>query len=184
MGPGGAEPRRLGRHRADRGRRRAGGRAPVPLGVGAFDERVLEAIDAWGAPTAAVAVVDGDGIVASRGPLDLPLPWASVTKPVSACAVLVSAQRGLVDLDGQAGPPGATVRHLLAHASGLAPEQPVPLSPPERTRIYSNAGYDLLGELVAGRAGLGFAVVVRDTVLAPLGMTATRLEGQASRGMV
>ena len=133
---------------------------------------MLEAVDGWGAPTVAIAVVDAGGLVASRGPLDAPLPWASVTKPVTACAVLVAAERGIVSLDEPAGPPGATVRHLLAHASGLAPDQPTAMSAPGRTRIYSNAGFDLLGELVAERAGAPFAEVVRDWVLEPLAMAA------------
>ena len=33
--------------------------------------------------------------------------------------MLVAAEEGIVDLDESAGPPGATLRHLLAHASGL-----------------------------------------------------------------
>ena len=149
-----------------------------------FDAGVLEAIDGWGVPTAAVAVIDGSGLVASRGPLDIALPWASVTKLVTAIAVLVAADRGVVTLDEPAGPPGSTVRHLLAHASGLAPDQATPLSAPARTRIYSNAGFDLLGDLVADRAGAPFADVVRDWVLDPLGMTGSSLRGPASRGLV
>jgi CubicO group peptidase (beta-lactamase class C family) len=149
-----------------------------------FDARVLEAIDGWGAPRAAVAVVDADGLVAARGSMDLPLPWASVTKPLSAITVLAAAERGLVSLDEPCGPPGVTIRHLLAHASGLAPDAPRPLSPPERTRIYSNAGYDLVGELVAGRTGTPFPGLVEELVTAPLGMGSTRLEGLPSRGAV
>ena len=56
---------------------------------------------------------------ATEGEADRVFPWASVTKPASAVAVLVAAEEGLLDLDEQAGPPGSTVRHLLAHASGL-----------------------------------------------------------------
>ena len=149
-----------------------------------FDARVLEAVDDWGAPTVAVAVVDAQGLVASRGPLDSQLPWASVTKLVTGCAVLVGEERGVITLDEPAGPPGSTVRHLLAHASGLATDQPTPLSPPERTRIYSNAGFDLLGELVAERASVPFADVLHDWVLAPLGMAGTRLDGRPSAGLV
>jgi CubicO group peptidase (beta-lactamase class C family) len=157
---------------------------PASPRAGAFDARVLEAVDGWAAPTVAVAVVDAWGIVASRGPLDRVLPWASVTKPVAACTALVAVDRGVVALDEPAGPPGSTVRHLLAHASGLSPDLPIPLSPPERTRIYSNAGFDLLGEVVAERAGQPLPELVEAWLTAPLELRSTRLEGPASRGIV
>ena len=48
-----------------------------------------------------------------------PSRWTSVTKLATAVAVLVAAEEGIVDLDEPAGPPGSTLRHLLAHASGL-----------------------------------------------------------------
>jgi CubicO group peptidase (beta-lactamase class C family) len=157
---------------------------PASARAASFDGAVLEAVDGWGAQTAAVAVVDDGGLVAAHGPMDTALPWASVTKLVTACAVLVAADRGLVSLDEPCGPPGSTVRHLLAHASGLAADAPRPLSPPERTRIYSNAGFDLLGAVVAERAAMPFADVVEGFVLAPLGMTGSRLEGRPSEGLV
>ena len=46
-------------------------------------------------------------------------PLASVTKLCTSWSVLVAVERGLLSLDDPAGPEGATVRHLLAHASGL-----------------------------------------------------------------
>ena len=45
---------------------------------------------------------------------------ASVTKPLVARAAQVAVEEGVVELDTQAGPPGSTVRHLLAHASGYS----------------------------------------------------------------
>ena len=56
--------------------------------------------------------------------------WASVTKPATALAVLIAVEEGTLSLDEPAGPPGATVRHLLAHASGLGPEPGPPLAKP------------------------------------------------------
>jgi CubicO group peptidase (beta-lactamase class C family) len=88
-----------------------------------------------------------------------------------------------VSLDEPLGPPGATVRHLLAHASGLGPEGAAPVSAPERTRIYSNAGFDLLGDRLAELAGRSVAEVLEGEVLGPLGMVRTRLIGRASAGM-
>ena len=52
----------------------------------------------------------------------------------------------MVDLDEPAGPPGATVRHLLAHASGLPFEGAAPIARPGTRRIYSNEAFRVLAE--------------------------------------
>ncbi|RKV68560.1 MAG: hypothetical protein D8B44_03085, partial [Actinomyces sp.] len=67
----------------------------------------------------AFGVADADSIIASRGDLDAVFPLASVTKAVAALSALVAVERRLISLEDPAGPPGSTVRHLLAHASGL-----------------------------------------------------------------
>ena len=84
-------------------------------------------------------------------------------------------------LDEPAGPDGSTVRHLLAHASGLAWDSPIPLGRPGERRIYSNTGYLALAEHVAGRTEMAFADYLRAGVLEPLGLDAT-LEGDAAAG--
>ena len=145
--------------------------------------QALDRVDGWGAAHAAAAVVGPDGIVASRGDLTRGYRWASVTKPVTALAVLVAVERGLIDLDEDAGPPGSTVRHLLAHASGLPFEAGPVLAAPGRRRIYSNPGFDLLGSLVAERAGRPFETVLGEWVLGPLGMAGTRLVDRPSQGL-
>ena len=127
-------------------------------------------IDGWGARTAAAGVVRPGGGEATHGPRDLEFRWASVTKLLTGYAALVAVEEGTVDLDEPAGPPGSTLRHLLAHASGLGPDPGAPLMPPERRRIYSNAGIELAAELVAGRAEMPFADYLRQAVLAPLGL--------------
>jgi CubicO group peptidase (beta-lactamase class C family) len=137
----------------------------------------------WATAHAALTVVGPDGDLAATGDGARELAWASVTKPVVAYAVLRAVEQGRVSLDEALGPPGATVRHLLAHASGLPPETVNPISPPERTRIYSNIGFDLLGALLAERAGQPIAEVLRQDVLRPLGMTSTRLVGRPAAGM-
>jgi CubicO group peptidase (beta-lactamase class C family) len=43
-----------------------------------------------------------------------------VTKPLVARAAQIAVEEGVLELDTPAGPPGSTVRHLLAHASGLS----------------------------------------------------------------
>jgi CubicO group peptidase (beta-lactamase class C family) len=154
--------------------------------------RALDEVARWPAAVATVAVVrlgsDGFGPTASVGETDLILPWASVTKPATALAVLVAAEEGTLDLDQPAGPPGSTVRHLLAHASGLGPEPGPPVDPPGRRRIYSNVGYGVLARLVEAASGMPFAEYLAAGVLEPLGMAATSLtdvpSGAAAAGLV
>jgi CubicO group peptidase (beta-lactamase class C family) len=143
----------------------------------------LEQVDSWPAATAAVAVVTPEGVVAERGPADVVLRWASVTKLLTAYALLVAAEEGVLDLDEPGGPPGSTVRHLLAHASGLPFEGAAPIARPAERRIYSNTGFDLLGELLAERAEMPFAGYLRAAVLDPLGLTRAELRGRPSEGI-
>ena len=131
----------------------------------------LRIIDAWGARTAAAGVTRAGAEIAVHGPRDLELRWASVTKLLTGIAFLVACEEGTVSLDGPAGPPGSTLRHLLSHASGLAPEEGPPLMQPGRRRIYSNYGIELAAELVAERAGMTFADYFRASVVEPLALT-------------
>ncbi|MEU9984660.1 serine hydrolase domain-containing protein [Streptomyces sp. NPDC050856] len=142
----------------------------------------LAMIENWPVPTAAAAVVRADGSLAgSYGPTDRPFPLASVTKPLAAYAVLVAHEEGAVELDEPAGPEGATVRHLLAHTSGLAFDEHRATAAPGTRRIYSNAGFEVLGDRVAEATGIPFAEYLRQAVLEPLGMTATTLDGSPAK---
>jgi CubicO group peptidase (beta-lactamase class C family) len=143
----------------------------------------LEQIDSWPAENVAAGVVRDHEIVGVRGPQDREFRWASVTKPATALAVLVAAEEGTVDLDEPAGPPGSTVRHLLAHTSGLPFEGREPIGRPGARRIYSNTGFEVLAELLAGRAEMSFEEYLRRAVLEPLGMHA-ELKGSAAAGLV
>ena len=145
---------------------------------------VLATIDGWGADHAAAAVVGPDNLLEHHGDLDHAFRWASVTKPVIALAVLRAVDDGAIDLDEAAGPPGSTVRHLLAHTSGLPFEGDEVLARPGTRRIYSNPGFDRLGGLLADRRGIDVAAATTAAVLEPLGMTGTTLAGRASEGMV
>ena len=139
----------------------------------------LQAIDSWGARTAAAGVVGA--LEAEHGPREVELRWASVTKLLTGLAVLVAVEEGTVDLDEPAGPEGSTLRHLLSHASGLAPEEGPPLMPPARRRIYSNYGIELAAALVGEHAGMDFAEYFRHAVAQPLGL-AGALHGSPAWG--
>jgi CubicO group peptidase (beta-lactamase class C family) len=130
----------------------------------------LHQVDAWDVPFAAAGVTTADAVLATHGDAARRLPLASVSKPIAARATLVAAEEGVVDLDEPAGPPGATVRHLLAHASGLPFEGDRPIAPPGRRRIYSNEGFRALGDHVAAAAEMPFARYVTEAVAAPLGL--------------
>ena len=130
----------------------------------------LRIIDEWGARTAAAGVTRATDEIGVHGPRDVELRWASVTKLLSGVAFLVALEEGTVELDEPAGPPGSTLRHLLAHASGLPPDEGPPLLPPGRRRIYSNYGIDLAAELVAERSGMPFAEYFRTSVVEPLAL--------------
>lgn len=139
----------------------------------------LRQIDAWPCEHAAAGVVGRRE--AMHGDLERTFALASVTKLASAVAFLVAVEEGLVDLDEPAGPPGSTVRHLLAHASGLPFDPGAPIGRPGTRRIYSNYGFDVLAKLVGDRAEMPFpayfASVWRDTGLVLNGPAGSGAEG-------
>jgi CubicO group peptidase (beta-lactamase class C family) len=141
----------------------------------------LDQVASWPV-TAAVGVASAAGLMETTGPADQPFRWASVTKLLTALAALDAVQRGLLDLDEPAGPPGATIRHLLAHASGLAFDSDAILAKPGQRRIYSNRGIEIVAEVLAAHAGQPFERLLADEVCLPLGLTATRLEGSPAWG--
>ena len=120
-------------------------------------EEALQQIDGWPAPFAAAGVVRGGDRVATHGARDEVLRWASVTKLVTALAALVAAEEGVIDLDEATGPEGSTVRHLLAHASGLPFEPGAPTGRPAQRRIYSNVGFETLADHIAARSDMPIA---------------------------
>ncbi|WP_028477327.1 serine hydrolase [Nocardia sp. CNY236] len=139
----------------------------------------LEQIRHWPVPHAAAAVLTRGGGIAYEGDTERVFPLASVTKPLVAYAVLVAVEEGAIDLDQPAGPPGATVRHLLAHASGLAFGTAQVQAQPGARRIYSSAGFEVLAAFVAEQSKIAFDEYLRDAVFRPLGMTASTLVGSA-----
>jgi CubicO group peptidase (beta-lactamase class C family) len=108
-------------------------------------ERISGEIEAKKVPSVSLAVISDGGIVweeafgladLEKGTKATPrtvFPIASVTKPFTATAIMILAERGLVDLNRPAGaylPPGSlkafegdvagvTIRRILQHTSGL-----------------------------------------------------------------
>lgn len=130
----------------------------------------------------------------------------SMSKTVTAAAVLQLVEAGRVDLDApvdryvasQPYGPGITVRHLMAHTSGLP--NPIPLrwvhpvgqhaafdeaatlaavlqrhakrtAQPGARYAYSNIGYWLLGRVVEQASEQPFTAYVEQHVIARLGLT-------------
>ncbi|MDT0377339.1 serine hydrolase domain-containing protein [Streptomyces sp. DSM 42041] len=148
-------------------------------------DSALRMIETWPVPAAAAAVVTADGSLAGKyGETGRRFPLASVTKPLAAYAVLVAVEEGALELDEPAGPEGATVRHLLAHTSGLAFDEHRTVAAPGERRIYSNTGFEVLGEHLTKTTDIPFAEYLRDAVLSPLGMTDTELAGSPAKDAV
>lgn len=149
-------------------------------------ESLSDALERTRAARAAAVVVDDGGIVEHAGDLDEVFALASVTKILVAYAVLVAVEEGTVTLQQLAGPPappGATVRHLLAHASGLGYEAPDGIvAEPGTRRIYSNVAFDAVGAIVAAASGMPFDQYLAEAVFEPLAMGASVLDGSPAKG--
>jgi CubicO group peptidase (beta-lactamase class C family) len=140
----------------------------------------LDAIHSWpGEATAGWLTASVDNRV---GPATKVFAWASVTKIVTALAAWIAVEEGVVEWDDPAGPPGSTLAHLLAHASGRSPDSAGVLAPPGTRRIYSNYGIEEAALHVATRAEMPFPDYVRAAVVEPLGMNATELSGSPASG--
>ena len=139
----------------------------------------LDAIEDWPVPTVAAAVVGPSGILAQHGDVRHRFELASVTKPLVARAAQVAVEEGVVELDTQAGPPGSTVRHLLAHAAGYSMHSADLMAEPGKRRVYSNYGFAVLAETIQQASGIEFGQYLTEAVFEPLGMTDTALQGGA-----
>ena len=139
----------------------------------------LDALGEWPVPAAAAAVVGPSGVLAEFGDTERRFALASVTKPLVARAVQVAIEEGVVDLDTPAGPPGSTVRHLLAHTSGLSMRSPETVAAPGKRRIYSNYGFGVLAENLQQASDIEFERYLAEAVFEPLGMGSSALVGGA-----
>jgi len=166
----------------------------------------------------AVAVGKGEEIIYEKGfgfanvekgvrfTPSTPTNISSIAKTFTASAVLMLEAEGLVDLDepvttylSEFPYPRVTIRHLLAHSSGLLPTEVyfIGVDPEGETRTnqmllqilarhkpplsfkpgtafqYSNAGYDLAALLIEQVTGVSYAAFLEKQIFEPLKMDST-----------
>jgi len=145
---------------------------------------VVEQAGKWPVGVAAVAAVGPNGVLAATGPVNRQFPLASVTKPLAVLSALVAVEEGALELTDTANEdlvPGATVRHLMSHASGLAPDELRRMFPLATRRVYSHVGIELLADLVARAVDMPFGSYFHESLVRPLGLRDTHLEGSPAR---
>lgn len=133
---------------------------------------------------AAAAMFDGR-VIATIGSTDRRFHLASIAKTITAWAMLIAVEEGVIDLESVVAPDAnnATLRHLLAHAGGYGFDGPDPIVEIERKRIYSNTGIEVAAAAVARAAEMPFEEYLRLGVLEPLGMVETELRGSPAHAM-
>lgn len=141
--------------------------------------------ETWPASSWAAAVswrdATGHTSVSTRGDTTHVQRIASLSKPLTAWAVLVAVEEGSVSLDDPVGQSGCTLRHLLCHAGGYPFEGAQPVGKPGAKRIYSNSGYDLVASHLEAATEIPFAEYLRDAVFSPLGMDRSDLRGSCAK---
>lgn len=145
----------------------------------------LDLIASWPVDHVAAATVSDAGVV-TAGEHDHVFRLASLSKPMAGWAIMIAVEEGVVDLDGPlrhvGAPDGATMRHLLSHAAGFGFDDPEPLSPIERRRMYSNTGIERAADELAAAAAMPFAEYLTAAVFEPLAMSA-ELRGSPAHGV-
>lgn len=184
---------------------------PNALNPNRLAEYCTSTLDEHSCPSASVAVVEhgevtlaeayGLADVATARPATPGTAYglASITKPMTATAICVAADEGLLDLDAPVpvpndhGWPAPTARQLLQHRGGFGAHydfhytgpgaddriDATPYArlhrPPGTAFEYANLGYRALGHLLEAASGQGLADFVRERVFEPLGLTALHL---------
>lgn len=166
---------------------------------------------------ASIAIVRAGSVVLSNGCGTANLEWdapatpetvfpiASISKPITAMAVMMLVERGAIGLDDQvarylptSAVAGATIRQLLSHTAGLA-APPADYWRGDRQRsateaevraaaiahacdavpgarhVYSNIGYTLLSFIIDEVVAEGYRGFVREQIFKPLDMARTVL---------
>jgi CubicO group peptidase (beta-lactamase class C family) len=202
---------------------RADQSAPVPDRQRVVDDLAQQALSKHAVPGMSIAVVDNGRVVyakgfgttsltATRSPdADTRYRLASVTKPFTAVAIFQLVDAGKIKLEDPArqycpelsalnGTP--TIRHLLAHQSGIRHttnaedvgiKGPVPRLgaalakivteplrfPPGTKTMYTSWGYAALGCVIEGASGQSYAEFLKQKLFPAAGLTATTFDDPA-----
>lgn len=191
---------------------------PEQLDTDAVDSYVEEYLDRHGLVGAAVAIVHDGQVLHTAGygasqdagtTADTPMATGSVSKPMTAFAILQLVDDGRVGLDDPVIEhlpeftladdrlSDITIRHLLSHTSGLP--NPVIVEPasnlseavqrlqdwqldtdPGQQYSYSNMNYHVAARLIESVTGVPFAAYLEDNLFEALGMDHTRSVDTAS----
>lgn len=143
----------------------------------------LDQVVTWPVPNASAAIIDFDRGIRTSGDRVRKYRLASLTKVISAWAVLVAVEEGSLGLDTPIGQPGCTLRHLLSHAGGYPFDGESPLAVPGTRRIYSNTGIELATAALERATGMPFAEYLDEAVLDPLEMNSTSLRGSSAHAL-
>ncbi len=199
---------------------------PTEAAIAAAADRLAgEAVSSAGTAGLSVAVARDGKVILSKGyglaevehevaaNAETMFRTGSITKQFTAAAIMRLVEQGKVGLDEPITThlPGynthgreITVRHLLAHTSGIksytdlrqimreAPErefghqalidmvQDEPLAfEPGTTFAYCNTGYYLLGMIIEKVSGKDYSTYLHDEFFGPLGMTRTRCDSNS-----
>ena len=145
--------------------------------------RALSTCRTWPVDRVSAGVTDRTAVRATIGDETSTYRLASLSKVLTSWAILVAVEEGSVSLADEVGPPGSTLRHCLAHASGYAFDGTEPISRVGARRIYSNTGIEAAAEHVAVRAGMPFSTYLADAVFSPLGLDRTELRGSPAHAV-
>ena len=135
----------------------------------------------WPAPNTSICVIDRRGQTHTFGDTSRVTRIASVSKLLTAWATHIAIEEGSTSLDTLVGQEGCTLAHLLAHAGGYGFDGDLPIVSPERKRIYSNTGYELITAHLETVTEIPFSEYLNDAIFAPLGMTKSSLVGSGAK---
>jgi beta-lactamase class C len=171
-----------------------------------LEDLILKAMLKKKVPGTAVAVVSKGKIIYIKGfgvrVIGRPEPvttktlfqLGSISKAISSTLIAILSREQEISLDDPIDPiPGATLRHILSHTTGIpsagfnelierggspleaqeALQRIILEEEPGKKFAYHNVVYNLLTHVIEARSGSSFESVLQEKLLKPLGMTNT-----------